>query len=149
MSLDGNCDKSGQTNLIVCMMLPVGVVLCMPGQYRVFPPLAAIIAARRRDMLATRRCRGSIGFLSIYPAELGGAHQDSGACCHTGDSTAQFILNMFYRRAVWRSCRLLHPGDIALLKEVKDYPSTARCGVIILLAVAPQICIEPPPAWIL
>ena len=27
-----------------CMMLPVGVFLCMPGQYRVFPPLAAIIA---------------------------------------------------------------------------------------------------------
>ena len=27
MSLDGNCGKSGYTNLIVCMMLPVGVVL--------------------------------------------------------------------------------------------------------------------------
>ena len=37
MSLDGNCDKSGQTNLIFLMMLPVGVVLCMPGQYQVFP----------------------------------------------------------------------------------------------------------------
>ena len=39
-----------------CMMLPVGVVLCMLGQYGVFPPLDAIIAARCRGMLATRRC---------------------------------------------------------------------------------------------
>ena len=61
MSLDGNCGKSGQTNLIFCMMLPVGVVLCMPGQYRVFLPLAAIIAARRHGMLATRRCGHSTG----------------------------------------------------------------------------------------
>ena len=44
-----------------CIMMPVGVVLCMPGQYRVFPLQAAIIAARRRDMLATRRCRHSTG----------------------------------------------------------------------------------------
>ena len=29
MSLDGNCGKSGRMNLIVCMMLPVGVVLCI------------------------------------------------------------------------------------------------------------------------
>ena len=34
MSLGGNCGKSGQTNFNFCMMLPVGVVLCMPGQYR-------------------------------------------------------------------------------------------------------------------
>ena len=60
MSLDGNCGKAGKTNLIVSMMLPVGVVLCMPGQYLDFPPLVAIIAARRR-MLATRRCRCSTG----------------------------------------------------------------------------------------
>ena len=55
MSLDGNCGKFGQINLIFCMMLPVGVVLCMLGKYRVFPPLAVIIAARRRCML-TARC---------------------------------------------------------------------------------------------
>ena len=44
-----------------CMMLPVGVVLCMPGQYWVFPPLTVIIAASRRGMLCTARCRRSIG----------------------------------------------------------------------------------------
>ena len=54
------CSKSGQTNLIFCMMLSVGVVLCMPDQYRLFLPLAAIITARHRGMLATRRCRRSI-----------------------------------------------------------------------------------------
>ena len=44
-----------------CMMLPVGVALCMPGQYWIFPALPAIIAARRRGMLSTVRCRRSIG----------------------------------------------------------------------------------------
>ena len=32
---------------LFCTMLPVGVVLCMPGHYRVCPPLAAIIAIKR------------------------------------------------------------------------------------------------------
>ena len=41
--------------------LPVGVVLCMPGQYRVFQPLAWMITARHRDMLNTRHCRCSMG----------------------------------------------------------------------------------------
>ena len=47
------------------MMLPVGVVLYMPGQYQVFPYLAAIMAARRRGMLATRRCRCST-WISVH-----------------------------------------------------------------------------------
>ena len=81
MLLNANCGKSGQNNLISCMMLPVGVVLCRLGQYRVFPPLTAIIATRRRGMLATRRCRRSSGILPIYPAGLGGVHQESGAGC--------------------------------------------------------------------
>ena len=76
MSVDGKCGKSGQTNLIFCMMLPVGVILYFPGPYRVFPPLAAIIVARRHGMLATRHWRRSTG---IYPVGLGGAQQDSGA----------------------------------------------------------------------
>ena len=42
-------------------MLPVGVVLCMMGQYWVYPPLAVIIATRRRGMLATMHCRHSTG----------------------------------------------------------------------------------------
>ena len=66
MSLDGNCGKSGQTNFF-CIMLPVGIFLCMLGQYLVFPPLAAIIAAG---------CRGMLD-----PAGLGGAHQNSGVGC--------------------------------------------------------------------
>ena len=41
--------------------LPGGPVLCVPGQYRVFPPLAAIIAASRRGILATRRWRRCTG----------------------------------------------------------------------------------------
>ena len=50
------------------MTLPGGLVLCVPGQYRVFPPLAAIIAASRRGILATRRwrrCTGICAHLSI------------------------------------------------------------------------------------
>ena len=41
------------------MMLPVGVVLCMLGQQRLSPPLAAIIAGRCSGMLATNCCRRS------------------------------------------------------------------------------------------
>ena len=41
--------------------LTSGLVLCVPGQYRVFPPLAAIIAASRRGILATRRWRRCTG----------------------------------------------------------------------------------------
>ena len=59
MSLGGDCGKSIQTNLYFFMMLPVGAVLCMPGQYWAFLPLAAPIGARRRGMLATRRSRRS------------------------------------------------------------------------------------------
>ena len=54
-------------------MLSVCVVLCMPSQYQVFPPLAAIIAARRRGVLQI--------FLPIFPAGLGGAHHESGVGC--------------------------------------------------------------------
>ena len=42
-----------------CMILPVGVVICIVGQYRVFLLLAPIIAVRRCGMLATRCCRRS------------------------------------------------------------------------------------------
>ena len=54
MSLEDNCGKFGRTNIIFFVTLPGGLVLCVPGQYRVFLPLAAIIAASRRDILATR-----------------------------------------------------------------------------------------------
>ena len=48
---------------------------------------------------------------------------------------ALFIPSMFYRVAAWRSCRLLHLGDITLLKEIKDCLSTVGCGVIVLVVV--------------
>ena len=54
---------------------------------------------------------------------------------HIGDGTARFIPYMLYGAVVWRSCRRLHLGYVALLKEIKDYPSTVRCGVIVLVAV--------------
>ena len=54
MSLEDNCGKFGRTKMILFVKLG-GLVLCVPGQYRVFPPLAAIIAASRRGILATRR----------------------------------------------------------------------------------------------
>ena len=60
------------------MMLLFGMVLCMSDQYRVFSPLAVIIAARLHDILAARLLQG---FLPIYLAGLGVAHQDSGAGC--------------------------------------------------------------------
>ena len=55
MSLEDNCGKFGRTKMIFFVTLPGGLVLCVPGQYRVFPPLAAIVAASRRGILATRR----------------------------------------------------------------------------------------------
>ena len=54
MYLEDNCGKVGRTKMIF-VTLPGGLVLCVLGQYRVFPPLAAIIAASRRGILATRR----------------------------------------------------------------------------------------------
>ena len=57
MSLEDNCGKFGRTKMIFFVTLPGGLVLCVPGQYRVFPPLAAIIAASRRGILVTRRWR--------------------------------------------------------------------------------------------
>ena len=66
MSLDGNGGKIGQTNLIIWLMLPVGVVMCMPGQYRVSPPLTAIIATRRHGIITTRRWRHSTGISAHF-----------------------------------------------------------------------------------
>ena len=62
-----------------------------------------------------------------------------GLVVHPGDCMAQFIPNMFYGVAVWLSCRLLHLSDVALLKGMKDYPSTMMFGVIVLVAVIPEM----------
>ena len=61
MSLEDNCGKFGRTKMIFFVTLPGGLVLCVPGQYRVFPPLAAIIAASRWGILPTRRWRRCTG----------------------------------------------------------------------------------------
>ena len=121
MSLHGNCGKSGQTNFILCLMLPDGVVLCMQGQYRVFPPLAAIITDRHRGMLTTRPCRPSIGSSAhLSRRALAELSKILGRVFQIGDCTNQCIPNMFYGVAVWPSCRLLHLGDVALVKENKE-----------------------------
>ena len=60
-SLEDNCGKFSRTKLIFFVTPAGGLVLCVPGQYRVFPPLAAIIAASRRGILATRRWRRCTG----------------------------------------------------------------------------------------
>ena len=77
-SLDGNCGKFDQANLIFFMMLPVDVVWCMLGEYRVFPHLAAIIVVA---CLLQGVADGLREFLPIYLAGLGRDHQDSGAGC--------------------------------------------------------------------
>ena len=118
---------------LFCMIQPVGVVLCMPGQYRVCPPLAGIIATRRRDYKALRAFyRDFCPFIQHWQAEL---TKIRGRVVHTGDCMAQCIPNMFYGVAVWLSCRLLHLGDVSLLQEIIDCPSTVRCGIIALVAV--------------
>ena len=53
MTLGCKCGKSGEINFILCMILPVGVVLFLLGQYRVLPAQAVIITVRYRGMLAT------------------------------------------------------------------------------------------------
>ena len=81
MSLEDNCGKFGRTKMIFFVTLPGGLVLCVPGQYRVFPPVAAIIAASRRGILL-QGAEGVVqGSAPIYPAGPGEAHQDSEADC--------------------------------------------------------------------
>ena len=99
----------------------VGVVLCMLGQYQVFPSLAALISTRRRGMLAARCCSNSTEILERV--------------VHTGDCMAKFIPNMYLELAVWRSYRLLHLVDVALPIEINDYPGMVRFGVIVLVLV--------------
>ena len=46
---------------LVHLITNVIEILCVPGQYHVFPPLAAIIATSHRGILATRRWRRCTG----------------------------------------------------------------------------------------
>ena len=104
--------------------LPGGLVLCVPGQYRVFPPLAAIIAASRRGILATRRwrrCTRICAHLSMKLIKI------LRRIVHRADFSAQFIPKMFYGDTVGRSWRLLHLCDIACCR--KSRTTLARWGV--------------------
>ena len=138
MLWDGSCSESGQTNFLAwcCLLVLVLLllVLCVPVQYRVFSPPAAIIAARCSSMLAIGRCRR----FSVISAHLSSrAWQRLLRFCGelSIHCTAQFIPNIFYGVPVWWYCMLLHLGDVSLLKQIKDDLSTVRCGIIVLVAV--------------
>ena len=133
MLLDGNCGKSGQTNLIFYMMLPVDEVLCMPGQYRVFPPLAAVIAARLRGKLATRHCWRSIGI---------SAHVSSRAWRSSPRIWGGLSILVIARPIISQTCSMgWQSGDLAgcsilvTLPCWRNYPNMLRCGVSVLVVV--------------
>ena len=118
--------------IIVRKMLPVGVVLCMPGQHWVFPPPTAIIPARSHGMLDIRRCKCSTWI---------SAHLSSRAW----RSSPRFWGRLFThgpihpKHVLWVcSLAILQAAPSwwrCLLNEIRDYPSTVRCGVIVLVAV--------------
>ena len=67
--------------MIFFVTLPGGLVLCVSGQYRVFPPLAAIIPLVVEAYLL-QGAEGVVqGSAPIYPAGPGEAQQDSKADC--------------------------------------------------------------------
>ena len=98
MSLDGNCGKSDQTNLIFLHDAACWCGLGMLGQHQLSPPPAAIITARRRGRLATNRCRRSTE-ISVHlssRAWWSSVTKILVRVAHTGDCMAQFIPNMLY-----------------------------------------------------
>ena len=105
--------------------------VCIPGQHWVFPPPTAIITTRSHGMLDTRRCKRSTGI---------SAHLSSWAWRSSPRfwgrlSTHDPIHPKYVLWVCSLAILLLHLGDVALLKEIRDYPSTVRCGVIVLVAV--------------
>ena len=119
MSFDGKC-KSGKKTWITRL-----------GQYWVLSPLAGMIAALCGGMLATRLCRCSIGIFPIYPAGPGQSSPRfwGGLCL--------LVIARPKSSQIWGcSLTILQAGDVALLKEIKDCPSTVSCGIIIWVAVA-------------
>ena len=64
--------------MIFFVTLPGGLVLCVPGQYRVFPPLVALVV----EAYLLQGAEGVVqGSAPIYPAGPGEAHQDYEADC--------------------------------------------------------------------
>ena len=81
MSLDGNCGKSEQINLIFVHDVACWCGFVYAGSASLFQSLAVIIITRRRGMLAAWHCRRSTGISAYSSNNLGGAHQDSVAGC--------------------------------------------------------------------
>ena len=136
MSLDCNCDESGQTNLIF-----LHDAACWRGfVYDGSVWSTSASSCDNRHLALWHACYKVLQtfYRDFRPSTQQGLAELTkilGRVVHTGDCMAQSIPNMFYGVAVWRSCMLLHLGDIALQQEIKDSPSTVKCGVIILLAV--------------
>ena len=111
------------TNLIFCMMLPFGLVLCILSQYRLFPPLAA------------RRCRGSTGISAHLTSMAWWRSQrfrGGLSILVIAQPNSSQICSMRLQYGDLAGCSI---DDIALLKEIKDYPIMVRCGILILEVV--------------
>ena len=81
MSLDGNCGKSCQTTLIVCVMLPVGVV-CVCRASIIYSHLELWLSPLGIVPCLLQGVADVLqGFLPIYPAGLGETHQYSSMSC--------------------------------------------------------------------
>ena len=87
----------------------------------VFSPLTVIHAARRRSMLDTKCCRRSTWTFAHLSSRAWRSSPRFWGGLSKLVIARPISPNMFYGAAVWRSCRLLHLGDIALLKKIKDY----------------------------
>ena len=129
MSLEDNCGKFGRTKMIFFFVtLPGGLVLCVPGQYWVFPPLAAIIAASRRGILATRRWRRCTGIC---------AHLSSKACRSSSRFWGGLSIELIARPNSSQRCSMgLQSGDLGVCSIFVTLPccrksrtTLARWGV--------------------
>ena len=145
MSLEDNCGKFGRTKMICFVTLPDGLVLCVPGQYRVFPPLAAIIAASRRGILATRRWRRCTGIC---------AHLSSRAWRSSSRFWGGLSIELIARPNSSQRCSMgLQSGDLGGCSIFVTLPCCRKSrttlarwsGVVILIAVVvPEIM---PGKW--
>ena len=96
----------------------------------VFPPLSAMIAARRRGMLATRCC-GHSTVISVQLSDM------------AWRSSPRFWGGLSMLVIAWPNSSQICSmelqsgdlGDIGLPEEFKDNPSTGKCGVIVLVTL--------------
>ena len=93
MLLEDNCGKFGLTKIIFFVTLPGGLVLCVPGQYRVFPPRCCLLGSPWR--LAWQGSSGSMPFEYVV--------DDSTSQTHTGSNNT--LLN-----ALTGKCKHLMPN---------------------------------------